>query len=445
MIFVFIMLLSNASGKYGYMAKAESTGNNTKDMKVQINAEGIPEENVPKKGFPQHTTYRKGIIKPNHISQAKMDKEVARLYKEWKVKYLKKNPYNAAQYYVWYSDGDWFKDGDDDDKIAITVSEAHGYGMLITAFMAGYDKDAKTYFDGMYRYFRAHPSAINKDLMAWRQGEKDGKIIDISGVDSATDGDMDIAYALLLADKQWGSEGEINYLAEAKKVIDAIMKDDVNQTYWNLKVGDWASGKDAELTRTSDYMMQHLKAFRDASGDSRWDKVIDKTYEIINYVYKNYSLKTGILPDFLVLVKGKFVPPIGVALETEEDGYMGYNACRTSWRIATDYIMTGDNRAISQLNKLNKWVRNNTNNNPEKIYAGFKLDGTLIDGRDYEDITFSSPFMVSAMVKSSNQKWLNDLWDYNLKVKTEDDLYFGNTIRLLNSIVVSGNWWTPME
>jgi hypothetical protein len=107
--------------------------------------------------------------------------------------------------------------------------------------------------------------------------------------------------------------------------------------------------------------------------------------------------------------------------------------------------MTGDNRAISQLNKLNKWVRNNTNNNPEKIYAGFKLDGTLIDGRDYEDITFSSPFMVSAMVKSSNQKWLNDLWDYNLKVKTEDDLYFGNTIRLLNSIVVSGNWWTPME
>lgn len=422
------MLFSNSSSIYGAIKQVKSTENNT-----------------PKKAFPQHTKYAKGIIKPNHISQSKMDKEVARLYKEWKSKYLKKNPYNATQYYVWYSDGDWFKDGDDDDKIAITVSEAHGYGMLITALMAGYDKNAKTYFDGMYHYFRAHPSSINKDLMAWRQGIKDGKIVDIGGVDSATDGDMDIAYALLLADKQWGSDGKINYLAEAKKVINAIMKDDVNHTEWNLKVGDWASGKDANLTRTSDYMMTHLKAFREASGDSRFDKVINKTYDIINYVYKNYSPKTGILPDFLVATNGKFAPPDGVALETAEDGYMGYNACRTSWRIATDYIMTGDNRAVSQLNKLNKWVRKNTNNMPEKIYAGYKLDGTLITGRDYEDLSFSSPFMVSAMVKSNNQKWLNDLWDYNLKAKTEDDVYFGNTIRLLNTIVVSGNWWSPID
>jgi endo-1,4-beta-D-glucanase Y len=445
LVIVFVILLSNAFGNGGSIAKAEDVEHNSKNSKAIINTEKISKEKVPRKGFPQHATYSKGIIKPNHISQTKMDKEVARLYNEWKSKYLKKNPYNANQYYVWYSDGDWFKEGDDDDKIAITVSEAHGYGMLITALMAGSDKEAKTYFDGMYRYFRAHPSAINKDLMAWRQGEKDGKIIDISGVDSATDGDMDIAYALLLADKQWGSEGKINYFSEAKKVIDAIMKDDVNQTDWNLKVGDWASGKDAELTRTSDYMMSHLKAFREVSGDSRWDKVIDQTYEIINEVYKNYSLKTGLLPDFLVLEKGKFIPPVGVALETEEDGSMGYNACRTSWRVATDYLMTGDNRAIAQLNKLNQWIRKNTNNNPKNIKAGYKLDGTLIEGRDYEDITFSSPFMVSAMVKKSNQEWLNDLWDYNLKIKTEEDFYFGNTIRLLNTIVVSGNWWSPIE
>jgi len=423
-----MMLLSSFSGKYELIAKADGVDNN-----------------VLGKGFPQHTTYTEGIIKPNHLSQAKMDKEVGRLYKEWKAKYLKNNPYNANQYYVWYSDGDWFIEGDADDKIAITVSEAHGYGMLITALMAGYDKDAKTCFDGLYRYFRAHPSSINKDLMAWRQGIKDGKIIDISGVDSATDGDMDIAYALLLADKQWGSDGRIDYLAEANKVIDAIMEDEVNHTYWNLKVGDWATGEDAKLTRTSDYMLQHLKAFKDASGDSRWDKVIDKSYKIIDYAYKNFSLITGIFPDFLVLVKGKFTPPAGEVLESEYDGAMGYNACRTSWRVATDYIMTGDNRAIAQLNKLNKWVRSNTKNKPEKIFAGYKLDGTVISGCDYEDISFSSPFMVSAMVKSSNQKWLNDLWDYNLKVKTADDFYFGNSIRLLNTIIVSGNWWSPID
>ena len=32
---------------------------------------------------------------------------------------------------------------------------------------------------------------------------------------SATDGDMDIAYSLLLADNLWGSHGKINYKEEA--------------------------------------------------------------------------------------------------------------------------------------------------------------------------------------------------------------------------------------
>ena len=69
------------------------------------------------------------------------------------------------------------------------------------------------------------------------------------------------------------------------------------------------------------------------------------------------------------------------------------------------------------------------------------MDGTLIEGCDYEDICFSSPFMVCAMIDSKNQKWLNDLWDHNLKVTTKDDLYFGNSLRLMTAIVVSGNWW----
>ncbi|WP_281361152.1 hypothetical protein [Kroppenstedtia pulmonis] len=51
---------------------------------------------------------------------------------------------------------------------------------------------------------------------------------------------MDIAYALLLANKQWGSNKGINYLAEGKKVIQAILEKDVNHREWTLKLGDWA-------------------------------------------------------------------------------------------------------------------------------------------------------------------------------------------------------------
>ena len=54
--------------------------------------------------------------------------------------------------------------------------------------------------------------------MAWAQTKN---FTDIDGT-SATDGDMDIAYSLLLANEQWGSNGKINYLKEAQLMIAAI-------------------------------------------------------------------------------------------------------------------------------------------------------------------------------------------------------------------------------
>ncbi len=90
--------------------------------------------------------------------------------------------------------------------------------------MAGYDANAKAQFDGLYHWYKNYPSIVNSTLMSWRQ--KNPNCQD-NGFDSATDGDMDIAYGLLLADKQWGSNGAINYLQEAQNVINAIMQSEV--------------------------------------------------------------------------------------------------------------------------------------------------------------------------------------------------------------------------
>lgn len=438
---------------YRYIVKAfhvediESLASN----EAVVRTKQAPAGEGPHKAFPQHTAYAGGSIKPNHVTQEQMDRTVARLYDEWKAKYLKKHPYlpesEPDQYYVWYADGDWFEEEYDEELgvnyWATTVSEAHGYGMLITALMAGHDPDAKKYFDGMFRYFKAHPSEINPNLMAWRQGDTGTAIVDVAGVDSATDGDMDIAYALLLADSQWGSGGEIDYLAEAKKVIHAIMESEVNRSDWMLRIADWASsGKWASATRPSDFMLQHMKDYRNVTGDSNWDRVVETTYTIINDLYRNYSPNAGLLPDFVLKNGGKFVPAEPDFLESEYDGDYNYNSSRTPWRIGTDYLVTGDARAKEQLRTLNGWIRGITGGEPNRIRAGYKLDGSQAIA-DYEDISFSAPLMVSAMIDSSNQEWLNKLWDYNAAVPTEEDVYFGNNLRLLSMIVVSGNWWSP--
>ena len=378
--------------------------------------------------------YVPGVIYPSTVSPAEMDAAVLRLYRQWKAKYIKANPYESTQNYVWYSDGDWFTENE------ATVSEAHGYGMLLCALMAAYDEQAQPSFDGLYRYYKAHPSSYHSALMAWQQADNGKALVDSNGADSATDGDMDIAYALLLADRQWGSAGAIDYRGEALRVIQAIWQGDVNQSEWTLKLGDWASDRDVS-TRPSDFMFGHLKAFARATGDDRWHKVADTSYALLASVYRQYSPDTGLIPDFLIKKDGEYRPAGPNFLESEYDGSYNYNACRVPWRVSTDYLRSGDDRALAQLTRLNAWMRQSTGLDPANIRAGYRLDGTAIG--QGAPLCFTAPLMVSAMIGPENQQWLDRLWAYNMGFDTEQTLYYDNTLRLLCAVVVSGNWLEP--
>jgi endo-1,4-beta-D-glucanase Y len=380
---------------------------------------------------PVKASYTAGTIMPNHKSPAQLNAELGQVYDRWKKNYLTEDIGVKGQYYIKYQ-----RNG------PVTVSEAHGYGMVSVAYMAWYDKDAKLYFDGMVRFFKAHPSNGNKHLMCWQQGIRDGKVVSVGG-SAATDGDMDIAYAFLLADKIWGSKGEINYKAEGLLVIDALMQSVVHTKFKTLKMGDWATKEGSRVndgTRPSDYMLQHMKAYRKATGNNAWNAVVDSTYRVTQHIFANYSSSTGLMPDFCERKDGQFIPAIGHLLEDKVDGSYSYNSARFPWRLATDYVTTGDNRGLAQLTALNAWIQKASSGEPSKIYSGYQLDGAVLTGRNYQDLTFQSPFMVSAMTDKRNQEWLNKLWDNGVK---KYDSYFGDSITLLSMIVASGNWWIP--
>ena len=103
------------------------------------------------------------------------------------------------------------------DAPAHIVSEGQGYGMVIVALMAGHDPAAQERFDGLARYALDHPSSVDERLVGWAQ---DARCRDVEGGDSATDGDLDAAYGLLLAHAQWGSGGAIDYLGAARRMLD---------------------------------------------------------------------------------------------------------------------------------------------------------------------------------------------------------------------------------
>lgn len=387
------------------------------------------------KPFPQHFQYTQESILPSNHTQTQLDNNTKLFYDEWKSVYLKSDCGNN-QYYVWFQENP--------PSQSICVSEGQGYGMMITAYMAGYDTAAKTYFDGLYHFYKAHPSVHNAYLMAWNQVT--GCIDDPNGGnDGATDGDLDIAYALLLAHNQWGSNGAINYLSEAQNSINAIKQSDINHQLWTTKLGDWADSTNSMFydTRPSDFMMDHFRAFKNVTNDNDWTNVINTCYSLIDSMQTNYSMVSGLLPDFIQHCNTSPSPATPNYLESADDGHFSYNACRTPWRIATDYLISGDYRAKQALDKMNNWIRTKTSNTPANIQAGYKLDGSTISGNNYESEAFIGPFAVAAMDSSINQTWLNNTYDELLSLQLVNTTYYENTIKMLNLIVLSSNWWAP--
>jgi hypothetical protein len=371
-----------------------------------------------------------GVIKPTNVSQAQMDNAIRRYYSAWKTNYLRE--LGGGNFWVKY------------DNTNSTVSEAHGYGMVLAAYMAD-----QTVFDSMFHYFKAHPSMNAPHLMAWKQTLKNGRMVNVEGADSATDGDLDVAYSLLLADVQWGSSGAIKYKAEALTILHDILRHEVNPATWTLTPGDWASGADTNHTRPSDFMTAHFLAFAkaDTANAAKWNKIYNAISKIVNYQFQHGSQNTGLLPDFMVRSGANFVPVPGTYLETPHDGDFDYNACRTPWRLSMSYVLLGKTDMLPVLRKQAAWIRTKTGAVPTNIRAGYFVRNG-INGQsyvDYDDLPFTAPFAVNAMAGgAAGQIWLNRLWtsiaggDYGLKRD-----YYGDTIRLQVLLTVAGDWWIP--
>lgn len=379
--------------------------------------------------FPFHATYTSGVVKPNHVTQPQMDNTVRQYYAAWKTNYLRDL---GGEYWVKY------------DATNTTVSEAHGYGMVLTAYMAD-----RAIFNSMLRYFKAHPSRLTPHLMAWKQTLKNGAMVNVEGADSATDGDLDVAYGLLLADAQWGSAGIIDYKAEALLVLHGILDHELNRTSKTLKLGDWATGADGNLTRPSDFMTGHLLAFAraDTANAALWRAIHAKIAAVVNFQFANGSESTGLMPDFMIKSGANFVPVTGKVLESRHDGDYSYNACRTPWRLAMSHIVEGNSSMLAPLRRQTAWIRAKTSGDPSRIKAGYFVRNG-VNGQafvNFSDLPFTAPFAVVAMLGGpAGQAWLNSLWDSitggDFAITTD---YYGDSIRLQVMLTVSGNWWRP--
>jgi endo-1,4-beta-D-glucanase Y len=387
-----------------------------------------------KRSFPQHVSYAANTIHPTNFTQDQQDQHVRDFYDYWKSSYLLSagtDTNGKSLCRVAFG-----KSGSNQD---ITVSEGQGYGMMITALMAGHDPNAQSLFNSLWYFSRKYPSGIDERLMSWKI--ENGEIVE--GNDSAFDGDVDIAYGLLLADAQWGSSGEVNYRNEATTVIQGILESTIGPDSRLPMLGDWVQANGSPYNqytpRSSDFMPAHFRSFGRATNNPVWDTVIANSQAVIDTIQANYS--TDLLPDFIINCNdvNQCVPANSGFLEGAHDGHYYYNAGRDPWRIGLDALLNDDAKSRDQVQKMVTWLANDSGGNANGIKAGYELNGTPIGS--YFTTFFAAPFGVATMLDSNQQAFLNDIYAH---VYNKQEDYYEDSVNLLSLLVMSGNLWEPV-
>ena len=388
----------------------------------------------PRVPFPAHLHYHKGILQPNHLSKEVQDDFICKAYDHWKSQYLvavsaRNSP--EPQFRITAGSRKWSK----------SFSEGLGYGMMLVTYMSGYDPAAQKIFNGLLRFVNNNPSSIDKRLMAFQVP------VELSHRDSAFDGDADIAFALLLADKQWGSNGLVNYRKEAISRINALFETVIGKDSLLPMLGDWVEPDGTKYNqfsvRSSDIIPTHFKLFASVTSNHQWLLVDKRSHAVLEVIQKQYSPRSGLVPDFIVRSSDTdtpFKPAPPSYLESKYDGHYFYNAARVPWRLGSDALLNDDRSSHNQVRRIAEWVINIENYDPTDIGPGYHLNGKRLNNSSYLSKAFIGPFGVAAMNLENGQSFLNKAFDICAELKQD---YYEDSIGIFCLLLMTGNYWLP--
>jgi hypothetical protein len=333
--------------------------------------------------FPQNFTYPHGIKATNGSSAT-----LSNLYSSWKSSYITSGGCPSGGLRVLRN-----TDGND------TVSEGIGYGMIITVYF-----DDQATFNGLWVYKTHYNDSYG--LMNWHEDSSGN----ISGTYSATDGDEDIAFALIMADKQWGSGGTYNYLALGQAEVAKIKQYEIGSSDYHVKPGDNWDG----TYYPSYYTPAWYRVYGDATSDTTfWNNVIAKCAADIN--------------------ANKGVD--GLVGETLGSTSYGYNSCRIPWRYAADYIWNGDTNSQTEIGLLASLF------GPEGaggVGDGYNTSNGSISSSNHNG-AFIGPAACSLMVSSTYQTVINSFYSY-LSTMDITSQYYGGCHQLMSLLMITGNF-----
>ena len=318
-----------------------------------------------------------------------------------------------------------------------TVSEGIGYGMLIAVYMG--DAESQHLFDELWKYERLHLD--ENGLMDWYISADGSHSLGLGG---AGDADEDMAFALLMADKQWGGKGSLdrNYLDYAKDQLNNIWLHEVVDSKL-LSGGD--HGFDWHCVNISYFAPAYYRVFEKydhvGAGLNGWDAVIKTVYDTITNALNpavnggQANASNGLVPAWC----DSSGPPNG-ACPTGATNYQ-YDSCRTPFRIGLDACWFGSPDAKSYLAKTSSFF---AGIGVSKIVDGYALNGTpqptlAADGG--QSAAFVGPAGVGAMSAPTYQSFVDQTYQAIASGKLlVGGTYYDESWTVLSLLMMTGNF-----
>jgi endo-1,4-beta-D-glucanase Y len=318
------------------------------------------------------------------ITDAKLNDE----YAKWKTAYLRDCSTTQARVQAGGS-----ATGSESSE---TFSEGIGYGMLLAASF----NDEAT-LKKLWAYYK---SALDKNgLMNWKMNACTGNYYEANG---ASDGDLDTAMGLVMADRRWGG-----YTADATALLDAIRTSETMECsgLTVLRPGDaWGLDCNTGSLNPSYFSPGYYRAFAvfQPSQAAFWNKFADDTVQLLLTYQQNAG---GAL-------MGEWA-----SVQKLADTSYGYNACRTPWRVAVDYVWWGTADSKKFLTNVSSYVDSK---------------GGVAQVPYDKNSAFLGPFALSGIATGKcdayYQSWMTGA--------QYDDRYFQGTLRVLAMLVMAGKF-----
>ncbi len=266
----------------------------------------------------------------------------------------------------------------DRQQADITTSEGQSYTMLSAVWI-----DDKDTFDKSWKWTKENLQRKEDNLFSWLYGKKSNGewaiLEERGGKNTATDGDTDIALALVMAANRWSNP---EYLAEAKKIISSVWAVEVakigNRYVLLSNSLEKEAVKNEVIVNPSYFSPYAYKVFAKLNPENAWSQLATDTYSTLDEVTVlnlDKGKSSNLPPNWVILNKSD--QSWKAAENTDLNTNFSYDALRVPWRIYLDWMWFKEEKALQYLSKLNFLDQEWTNN--QAIYRNYTHDGIVVE------------------------------------------------------------------